>query len=277
MPIKKDKKQKKIVVKKTAKKGKTSQTQSITVNINKGKSTAKQPSGKPTIASSITSLANVIRSSDFYRPTETPTPVAPVGVVREPIKTSVSTQISQPVQKSIAVQSEEPVAMKVPMQKPIALKPGKFNIPSGEPVNLKLPPQRRQSPLKRLVQNVELGRMAQEEKLSRENLRQGPSLKPRYEGTSSEVTTIKKPVKDFGVGISDVMSDVSTTPLYEGGREVPEPPMKRSYVKSGRYSKKQPKQPTLIPVITGEGESFYPTKQSPQVQISYALDESQQI
>lgn len=89
MPIKKDKKKssKKIVVKKTSKKGKTSQSQSITVNINKGKSAPKQPSGKPTIASSIASLASVIQSRDFYKPKE---------VSFTPIKTSVATQVEPP-------------------------------------------------------------------------------------------------------------------------------------------------------------------------------------
>ena len=129
---KKDKKSKTVVVKKTSKKGKLSQSQSITVNIQKGKSSAKQPSGKPTIASSIASLANVIRTSDFYRPSETPTPVAPVGAVRAPIKASVATQVSEPMKKSIAIQSEP---------EPFRLGSGRFNLPSRQPVNLKLPPQ----------------------------------------------------------------------------------------------------------------------------------------
>ena len=124
----------------------------------------------------------------------------------------------------------EAVKLSIP-PKPESLKLGQgtFNIPSGEPVNLKLPPKpetvmlktdekRSGSPLKRLVQNIELGRMAKEDKSSRENLYQGPTE------------------------MSDLMSEVSTTPLYEGGREVPEPKIKRQYVKSGKYSKKGKKE-----------------------------------
>lgn len=248
MPIKKDKKKSKtVVVKKKSTKGKTSQSQSITVNIQKGKSSAKQPSGKPTIASSIASLANVIRTSDFYRPSETPTPVAPVGAVRTPIKASVATQVSEPMKKSIAVQSEP---------EPFRLGSGRFNLPTREPVNLKLPPKRASSPLKRLVQDVERNRMAEEERISRDFLRQGPSLKPYYEGTSSEIVTIKRPVKKPVE--EDVLSDISTTPLYEGGREVQEPKIKRTYTKSGRYSKKKP---GLTPVVSEEtDDEFYPVK-----------------
>jgi len=208
MPIKKDKKTKKIVVKKTSTKGKTSQSQSITVNIQKGKSAPKQPSGKPTIASSIASLANVIRAQDFYRPQAMP--VAPISMVPQTIKTSIGVQ-SEP----------EPVTMKIPVRK------------------------------------SELELMAEEEKLSRQNIRHGPALKPMFEGTSAEITTIKKPVKRTVE--SDVLSDVLTEPLYEGGVKVPEP--KRSYTKSGKYSKKEPKPPSLMPVVMGEEEDiFYPKK-----------------
>lgn len=256
MPIKKDKKKSKtIVVKKKSTKGKTSQSQSITVNIQKGKSAPKQPSGKPTIASSIASLANVIRAQDFYRPSQTPTPVAPVGAVRTPIKASVAVQSEEPMRKSVAVQSEP---------EPFRLGSGRINLPTREPVNLKLPPQelppkRASSPLKRIVQNVERNRMAEEERISRAFLPQGPSLKPYYQGTSAETVSIKRPVKKPVE--EDVLSDISTTPLYEGGREVPEPKIKRSYTKSGKYSKKQPKQPSLIPVVSGEEEEeFYPVK-----------------
>ena len=255
MPIKKDKKTKKIVVKKTSTKGKTSQSQSITVNIQKGKSAPKQPSGKPTIASSIASLANVIRAQDFYRPPAIP--VAPVSMVPQTIKTSIP----------------EPVAIKT-------------SIP--EPVAIKIP-----------VRKSELELMAEEEKLSSQNIRHGPALKPKFEGTSSKITTIKvggkkapasgiAPVEKTVGGFSVGISDISTTPLYEGGREVPEPSVKRPYKKSGKYSKKgtptasgianipidrpqagiakERKLPSLIPVVMGEEkDTFYPTKPPAEV------------
>jgi len=275
MPIKKDKKTKSIVVKKKSTKGKTSQSQSITVNIHKGKSAPKQPSGKPTIASSIASLANVIRSSDFYKP------VAPQAApsLAQPIKV-VSNVPIESLRTPTAKQSQGIASITLPA--PYKLEHGYINLPTREPVNLKLPPKRTSSPLKHLVQNVERNRMAEEEHISRAFLPQGPALKPYYQGTSSETVTIKRPIKkpteEFGVGISDVMSDISTTPLYEGGKEVAEPTIKRSYTKSGKYSKKQPKQPSLIPVVSGETEeSFYPTKLFAQVPLSYALGKEEQI
>lgn len=267
MPIKKDKKKSKtIVVKKTAKRGKTSQSQSITVNIHKGKSTPKQPSGKPTIASSIAALTSAIKSQDFYRP------IAPEAAL----------SLAQPIKVASNVPTESGIKKSITLPAPYKLEHGYINLPTREPVNLKLPPQRVSSPLKRLVQNVERNRMAEEEHISRAFLPQGPALKPYYQGTSSETVTIKRPIKkpteEFGVGISDVMSDISTTPLYEGGKEVVEPTIKRSYTKSGKYSKKQPKQPSLIPVVSGETEeSFYPTKPSAQVPLSYALGKEEQI
>ena len=298
MPIKKDKKKSKtIVVKKKSTKGKTSQSQSITVNINKGKSAPKQPSGKPTIASSIASLANVIRAQDFYRPSYTPTVVAPVGAVRTPVGVAVSTQVEEPMRKSIAVQSEP---------EPFILGSGRIKLPTREPVSIKLPPQelppkRASSPLKRLVQNVERNRMAEEERISRDFLPQGPSLKPYYQGTSAETVTIKRPrkqekpqKKEAGSPLTDIIkqaeesramtrADIESAfmqPLYIGGQEiqdigrqeVPEPKIKRSYTKSGKYSKKQP---SLIPVVTGEEEeSFYPTKPTAELSARFGEPET---
>lgn len=39
--------------------------------------------------------------------------------------------------------------------------------------------------------------------------------------------------------VFDDVSEISTTPLYEGGRETIEPKSKRQYVKSGKYSKRK--------------------------------------
>ena len=107
MPIKKDKKKssKKIVVKKTSTKGKTSQSQSITVNIHKGKSSPKQPSGKPTIASSIASLTSAINSRGFYRPNETPfTP-----------QSSVATRVTEPVAATARVEPTISETVNIPV------------------------------------------------------------------------------------------------------------------------------------------------------------------
>ena len=261
MPIKKDKKKSKtIVVKKTSKKGKLSQSQSITVNIQKGKSTAKQPSGRPTIASSITSLSNVIRASDFYRPI--PSPVAPVGAVPAPIKAS-------PVKQSIAIQSEPEVALR--------LGSGRFNLPPRKPVNLKLPPQN--FPARPDIQEEE----EKFQRLIKEKTEYFKSLKEPEEGEKPfiqpVIRTIKKrrnqqemdearqmgreDIASIQLGLSrfnnpersDSISEISTTPLYEGGREVQESKPKRSYIKSGRYSKKKLEKPTTMTESEGEFDS----------------------
>ena len=213
MPIKKDKKKSKtIVIKKTSKKGKLSQSQSITVNIQKGKSSAKQPSGKPTIASSIASLANVLQASNFYRPTDIPVvPVGPVG----PVRKSVSVQ-AEPIRKSIAVQAEP---------EGFVLEPGRFNLPPPrEPVSLKLPPKK-QEPIYQELKT-----------------RPGPTIK------KSKPIIFKEP---------DILSDISEPE----SRIVEETKPKRKYVKTGKYSKKQPKKPPVMPESEAESEeSGYPIK-----------------
>lgn len=278
-------------LKKTTKKGtKGSVSQSVVVNINKGKKTTSQPSNKPTIASSIASLANVIRAQDFYK---TPQPVSPL---RETIKSSVATQVEEPMRKSIAVQSEEPVAMKIAVKKPVKtsleLKPGRFNIPSGEPVNLKLPPQKKQSTQKN--EQNERKQMRHEEMLSiitqpskkaeiplqTNKRRNKQEMNEARQMGREDIASIQLGLTKFNnqpaTEISDTMSEVSTTPLYEGGRVVSEPPIKRSYIKSGKFSKKQPKQSTLIPVVMREEkDTFYPTK--PSTQLSAKFEEPEPL
>jgi hypothetical protein len=306
MPIKKDKKKapKKRVV---AKKG-PSQTQSQKVIVNIHKPASKRTvSKKPTASSqpSASGYAPIAYNYPTYGSIPIPRTISAIPIptempssIREPIKASVSTQVSEPVRKSIAVQSEpEPVAMKIPVKyaidrpqaelpinKPIALKPGQFNIPVREPVSLKLSPQKNEQ---KLMQNEEMLSILTQP--SKKNYPQ-PSKKAeiplqvnkrRNKQEMNEARQMgREDIASIQLGLTrfnnppsipqyDTMSDVSTTPLYEGGREVPEPPIKRTYVKSGKYSKK-PKIPSLIPVVSGEEEeSFYPTKPSPQSNVKF--------
>ena len=127
--------------------------------------------------------------------------------------------------------------------------------------------------------------MAEEEKISRENIRHGPALKPRFEGTSSNIINIKKPVKKTVEKSESVISDVSylsdiselEQPMISlpSTPSLPEKPIKRPYTKSGKYYKKQQKPPSLAPIFIGEKEeSFYPTKPSSELMAMFGEPES---
>jgi len=151
-------------------------------------------------------------------------------------------------------QTESTLGSAVKIKEPIEEKP-KAKI--GDLINVKdapsladaiplmeeLPPKR-VSPLKKLVQNIELGRMAKEDELSRQNLQKRRNKKEMNEAREMEkedIPSILLGLSRFNyVQPSDTLSDISTTPIYEGGREVEEPKIKRKYIKSGKYSKKKP-------------------------------------
>jgi len=315
MPIKKDKKKapKKRAVAKKVPTNKLpisrpqsgiaqTQSQKVIVNIHKPtakRTVSKKPTAKPTTqpsASGSIAYNYPLYNSSIPIPrtiTATPTPTEMPPSIREPIKSSVA----EPVRKSIAIQSEEPVAMKIAVKKPVKtsleLKPGRFNIPSGEPVSLKLPQKnerKRMETEKKLMRNEEMlsiitqpskkdypQPIKKSEPLQVNKRRNKQQMDEARQMGREDIASIQLGLTRFNnppaTEISDVMSEVSTTPLYEGGREVPEPKIKRSYIKSGKYSKK-PKQPSLIPVVMGESEdTFYPTKPSPELSAKFGEPE----
>ena len=174
------------------------------------------------------------------------------------------------------LQTESRIAQAIPTPQTIKTLPEPINI--GGLIDVKASPSLGDA-------IAEKNLMAEEEKISRENIRQGPALKPKYEGMGSQIITIKKPVKKTVEKSESVISDVSylsdisepEQPMISlpSTPSLPENPIKRPYTKSGKYSKKQQKPPSLTPIFIGEKEeSFYPTKPSSELMAMFGEPES---
>jgi hypothetical protein len=258
MPIKKGLKKK--VVKKITKKGtKGSVSQSVVVNINKGKKTTTQPSGKPTIASSLlsgfSSLASALKQSDSR--------------ISDALKSQQS-KVSQQTPVSSIIVEEKPISQgRLKIDESVLNKfnssrpsiPARNDIPDIPPFQQKLvseyfksppeveTPKKKDSKVKRLVTSIENRRMGEEDALA---TRQRQQNKLDYYNNqmpfASEEDIAYKPLMNMtpeqmlaegkkqyeAESIKRLKEQVNQARQEETSSSIP----KRTYVKSGKYSKK---------------------------------------
>lgn len=111
------------------------------------------------------------------------------------------------------------------------------NIPIPIPVKLGVPPLREPTPeINEVITITEQQKPKRSRRTKKEieNARQMEREDIASYNLGSSIYNFVKPVEEI-----DNISQISTTPLYEGGRELIEPKPKRQYVKSGKYSKKK--------------------------------------
>lgn len=264
-------------LKKTTKKGKGNVSQSVVVNINKGRKVSSVPSNKPTIASSLlsglTSLASALKSKNVA-PSTTLKDTNGLGVVKSgeplalgeekvvtPIPTEVVTKnISTPISlgrlkidESVLnkfTQSKQsiPAKMDMPDVPPFKYKPiGEYFQPSP----LVEIPKKKDSKVKKLVTSIENRRMGEEDKLARQiqaNQIEAKKAEETRQRQQAKIDYFNRQLpfsqsEDITYKPSIPLAEVEGIPLVEA-----EVRAKRPYVKSGKYSKKKSESGVLSPL-----------------------------